>query len=70
MIIQNFKITNLTCDACVKLSTKALKSIPGIDKIIINQANGLVEIESSQEIAWDKIYSALHLVGKEAVKLN
>ena len=61
----NFKITNIHCDACVKLSDSALKSISGVTGVVIEK-NGATVIESDQEIAWEKITSALAKVGKEA----
>ncbi|MFA6105325.1 MAG: heavy metal-associated domain-containing protein [Patescibacteria group bacterium] len=70
MTTQTFRITNITCDACVKLSTKVLQKIHGVQKINIDPASGLTELEVDQEISWEQISSALHSVGKEASKLN
>lgn len=64
-----FKITNLTCEACVKLSTMALEAIPGISQIKIVLATGEAELLSDQEINWEQIRSALQSVGKNAIQL-
>lgn len=61
-----FKITHITCPACVKLSTMALKTIPGVSHISIDQATGAGELISDQETSWDQVYSALKSVGKTA----
>ena len=63
-----FKIINITCDACVKLSTMALKTIPGVSQIKI-ESDGMAELSSSQDTDWDQIYNALQSVGKNSIKL-
>jgi copper chaperone CopZ len=70
MEIQNFKITNLTCQACVKLSTTALNKIPGVIKVEINLETGLINLTSEHQIAWNEIVKILREIGKEAVQLN
>jgi copper chaperone CopZ len=67
---QNFKITNLTCQACIKLSTKALEEIPGVIKVTIDLSTGLVEMVVEHEIVWAEIVKILREIGKEAVQLN
>lgn len=69
MAVIKFKITNLTCNACVKLSTMALKTIPGVSDIKIALATGDAELTSSQATGWDQVYAALQSVGKSAVQL-
>lgn len=64
-----FKITNLTCEACIKLATLALKKIPGVLQVNISLATGNTELITDQETNWEQIYSALQSVGKNAVKL-
>lgn len=66
----NFKITNLDCPACIKLSTGALKEIPGVYEVEIDLKTGVAKIVSTAEIAWERIYSALQAVGKNAVQIN
>ncbi|MEK7164485.1 MAG: cation transporter [Patescibacteria group bacterium] len=61
----NIKITNITCNACVKLSLSALQGLPGVSSAVVDK-NGGAAIESKSEIAWDKIKSALAAVGKNA----
>lgn len=65
----NFKITNLTCEACIKLSTRALKAIPGVSEINIDLKSGEAKVVSDQAISWDQVFSALQSVGKNAVKV-
>ncbi len=60
-----FKITNITCDACLKLSKSALESLPGIKEIRIEK-NGLTSIESEQNLTWPEVKDALAQVGKQA----
>jgi copper chaperone CopZ len=65
-----FKITNLTCSACIKLSVMALEKISGVTKATVDLTTGLADLSSEREVAWDEIVNALHSVGKEAINLN
>ena len=69
MNIFNFRITNLTCEACIKLSTMALKNIPGVSDVNIDLGSGRSQLQSSDITTWDQITVALQSVGKNAVKL-
>lgn len=60
-----FKITNITCPACVKLSEMALKKIPGVTHVEVNLETGATTVESEHDIK-DKIIPALKKVDKEA----
>ncbi len=62
----NFKITNITCDACVKVSTMVLKKIPGVTDVQINSENGDT-IVSVDHDAKEEIINALKAVDKEVI---
>ncbi len=64
----NFKITNLDCEACIKLSTMALKKIPGMQTINIDLKTGLTEVMSDQELNWEDIKTSLTTVNKNVEK--
>lgn len=64
MTTTNFKITNITCPACVKLSEMALKKIPGVTNVQIDQATGNTTVESEADIK-SEIIPALKKVDKE-----
>lgn len=68
MIKTNFKITNLDCEACIKLSTSALKSLPGVQTVSIDLKTGAVAVESDQELNWEDVKHCLDEVGKIAGK--
>lgn len=65
-----FKITNLDCEACIKLSEMALKGIDGVTNASVDLKSGIVEIESAKEISWDKIVEALKTVNKIPAQIN
>ena len=69
MNTQKFKITNMDCEACVKLSTMALGEIPGVINIVIDFKSGLGSFDSEKEIPWPEVEAALKAVGKNAVKI-
>lgn len=67
MANMKFKITNITCSACVKLSTMALKNIPDVTKVAVEES-GSVEITADKEISWSEVCVALQKVGKNAAQ--
>lgn len=64
-----FKISNLTCEACVKLSIMALKKISGVRNVRVDLSTGLTQIESDREIPWSEIQGVLLEIGKQASKV-
>ena len=67
MYTTKFKITNLDCEACIKLSIRVLKKIHGVIGVKVDLKSGEAELITEHEIAWDQIFSALQSVGKQAV---
>ncbi|MBI2037372.1 MAG: heavy-metal-associated domain-containing protein [Candidatus Magasanikbacteria bacterium] len=67
---QKFVITNLTCAACVKLSTLALKKIPGVSAAAVDLATGAAEITGDRDVAWKEIEGALKSVDKTAAQIT
>ncbi len=65
-----FCIKNITCTACVKLSTMALEKIAGVTQAIVSLETGEVELVAERDVAWNEITDALRVVGKEAVRLD
>ncbi|MFA6423771.1 MAG: heavy metal-associated domain-containing protein [Candidatus Magasanikbacteria bacterium] len=64
----NFKITNLDCEACIKLSTSALKTLSSVQTVKIDLKSGLAEVESNQELNWEDVKKSLAEVSKNAEK--
>lgn len=63
-MITKFKITNVTCDACLKLSKVALNSLPGVKKIEIEK-DGVTTLETEQTVSFADIKEALEKVDKK-----
>lgn len=61
----NFKIADVHCDACVKLSVMALKKIPGVNKAEV-ESDGSAEVVSDREVSREEIVNALAAVDKKA----
>ena len=59
----NFKITNIHCDACVKISNMALKKLPGVKSVEIAK-DGSVALESDKEIYQEEIKNTIADVDK------
>lgn len=68
MYKNNFKITNLDCEACIKLSTMALKKMSGVQTVSIDLKTGLTEVESNQELNWAEIKNSLAEINKNVEK--
>jgi len=46
-----FKLSGLTCEACVKLATMRLKRLTGVKDVIIKLATGETEIIADHKIS-------------------
>lgn len=68
MKIIKFRIANLTCSACVKLSTEALRKITGVEEASVDLASGQAEIVATRNIEWEEIEKSLKGIGKEAMR--
>lgn len=66
MIKINFKITDISCDACIKLSGLSLKKIPGVKNVEI-KSDGSASVEADKEITKEEIIAALAKADKTAV---
>lgn len=64
-MITKFQITNITCDACVKLSKNILKNLPSVKKVEIDNS-GLATIESGDNLSWEEIKNTLAKIDKNA----
>lgn len=62
-----FKIINITCDACVKLSKMALKDLPGVTSVEINSDTGDGTLISDIQINGADVLEALKDVQKQAI---
>ena len=62
-----FRITNISCEACVKLSTAVLREIPRIKDISIDIHTGESFVEATEPIPFITIQTALREIGKEVV---
>lgn len=65
----HFRITNLECEACIKLSKSALHEIPGVEIIDINLQSGESFIEAPEQIPFATIQASLQEVGKEVEQI-
>lgn len=58
-----FKITNIECEACVKLSKQALEKLSGVRSVAID-TSGAATIEADAVIQFADIEKSLSAVGK------
>ena len=61
-----FTITNLNCDACIKLSTMALRKLPGVTDVSIELSTGAARVVSTEPINPSDVTEALKAKGYEA----
>lgn len=64
-----FIITNLDCEACIKLSTMALKKIPGVHDVKIDLKTGITDVKSETPLVWEDVVAKLSEVGKNAKQI-
>ncbi len=58
-----YTITNLRCDACVKLTTKALNKIQGVDMVSVDLGSGKVALQAVRPISKEEVTAALNGLG-------
>ncbi|GEM_PF-888083 len=58
-----FTITNLTCDACVKLSTVVLRKLPKVTDVSIDLSTKIARILSEEPINPSDVTEALKAKG-------
>lgn len=61
-----FKITNLTCDACIKVSTMMLRKLPGVTDATIDLSTGTGRIISDEPLTQNDVTTALKNKGYDA----
>ena len=54
-----FKITNLTCDACIKVSTMALRKFPGVTQVSVDLSTGDGRVVSNEPLTQNDVLAAL-----------
>ncbi len=64
----DFKITDLNCEACVKLSTMALRAVPGVSDVKIDLTTGAARVVADEGVEWKQIEAAVSSVGKTAAR--
>lgn len=58
-----FTVTNLTCDACVKVSTMALRKLPGVTEATVDLSTGAGRVVSNEPITQSDVVTALKAKG-------
>jgi len=61
----NLKVSEITCEACIKVSQAALEDLPGVTSVAVAN-DGQTTVEADREINLDEINTALAEVGKKA----
>lgn len=59
----SFTITNLNCDACVKMSTMTLRKLPGVTDVFINLSTKLVRVTSTESLNPNDVTTVLEMKG-------
>ena len=58
-----FRIANLTCEACIKVSTMALRKLPGVSEATVDLSTGAGRIVSEKPITQNDVATALKAKG-------
>ncbi len=60
----NFRITNLTCDACIKMTTMILQRLSsGVTEATVDLATGAAHLVSEDKISSEEVIAALGAKG-------
>lgn len=55
MQVFRFKISGLTCEACIKLITLRLKKIIGVTEVSIDLQSGQAKVMSEPDLSFDRL---------------
>lgn len=58
-MVQIMKITDLTCEACTKLTTKRIVSISGVTSVSVELESGLATIAADHQLDVGEVNGAL-----------
>lgn len=61
-----FKVTNLNCDACVKMSIMTLRKLPGVTEATVDLSTGTGRVVSNEPITQSDVATALKAKGYDA----
>lgn len=60
----NFRITNLTCDACIKVTTMTLRRLStSVTEATVDLATGVAHLVSTENISPENVAAALGAKG-------
>jgi copper chaperone CopZ len=62
-----FKLTGLDCEACVKLSAKAIGRLAGVSEVAIDRASGQAVVTADRSISLAEINQSLTGTDYQAV---
>jgi copper chaperone CopZ len=63
----NFKLTGLSCEACVKLSAKRIERLAGVSGVAIDRDTGQTEVTAERPINLKEVNEALSGTDYQAV---
>ena len=63
----DLQVTGMTCEHCVNAVTRALQSVPGVEKVAVNLAGGRARVEGAADPK--ALVKALDDQGYEAILL-
>lgn len=58
-------VTGMSCGSCVRHVTSALRAVPGVSKVTVQQT-GLAEVQHADETSVDALILAVREAGYEA----
>jgi copper chaperone CopZ len=67
MGIQNFAVTGMTCEHCVRAVTAELSKLPSIERVEVDLSSGVVTVSADRELDESEIAAAIKDAGYELV---
>lgn len=55
----NIKLAGLTCEACIKVATKRIKNVAGVEEVSIDLATGQTKISSCHPVTLEEVEASL-----------
>lgn len=68
MGIERFTVTGMSCDHCVRAVTSEVAKLPGVERVDVDLATGIVTVETNRALDRDEVAAAVDEAGYELVR--
>jgi copper chaperone len=68
MSIELFTVSGMSCEHCVRAVTSEVAKLPGVERVDVDLATGIVTVETNRGLDRDEVAAAVDEAGYELVR--